>query len=248
MSSFNNTGGKFSFFFYDMNVFKDVPFGIVWKLQQGILKINDKSEEYNIILNNMMDSYCSYIENYININTGEISSLPLYRLKSKTETHNVYSSMLYIIVATSPSPFKIILETMKEQLKIDDMNLVRYNYYDHFYSDPIARILVITETKIYFWWYFLFKRLFNTTVINNESKNSHMPFFMFYLWCFRNLGNLNRPFIPGNKNQLLPEFDLYFNLIDNSDLNTQFKLRYGPKYLNEKQLTYQPKLILRKFQ
>lgn len=268
MSSFYNTGGKFMFFFYDMNVFKDVPFGITWQLQKGILKLNDfilsknlnkDEEEYKILLDNMMDSYCSYIENYIDIKTGEISSLPLYRLKSRTTTHNVYSSMFFVTAVTNPTPFESILKFIKEKLNIDDMNLIKSNYYDHFYSDKSARTLVITETKIYFWWYLLSKNFINTLNIKdstNKNSNSgkeikqeniHIPFFIFYLWCFRNLGNLNEPFTPGNRKQLLPSFDSYFRMIESADLDTQFKLRYGPKYLTKEELIMKPKLILRKF-
>lgn len=251
--SYGNDGGNFSFFVYDLGVFRDVPFGIKWQLTNGKLVcqlssdiVNNSNRDYNSLLNNIMNSYCSYIEGYIDLNTGEKSTLPLYSLKLRTNTHNVFTSIYYVLAATQPLSIDNITDMIKTKFNFTDINYINSNYHGYFYSNPLARKLVILETKIIFWWYFL--SICSNFLKNNNQKSNHMSAIIFYLWIFRNIDNINQPKIPGKEDKLLPSFDSYIKLIDNADLKDHYILRYSPKYLSIEQLITKPKKIFKVFQ
>lgn len=229
---FNN--GVFSSFMFLNGRVTEIPYNIRIKLEDGILSSVDIS--LNGICKNILDNYPSYISDSIDIVTNEEQKLNFYKMQEITMTHNVFTSILYVISILINKNQVFVTNKYKELLKIDDLSLIDTNYHIYINKNTDSKKLVLLETKIFFWWYFISKNL-------NKEIN-HSGFFAFYLWIFRNLNNIDTPTIFGNNTLHIPKHEKYFNLIDNAkNLKELFILRYGPKYLSYQELLNEPEKI-----
>lgn len=248
INSYDNSKGRYAgysfyideaeinFFVYvDKKVIK-IPFNITTNITKGNITL--KNNKYLEMMKNIMDSYSSYVEKGRDIVTLETQSLKLYRMMNFFITHNVFTSVVYVSSVCIPKSFINITNYIANILKLETLDLFNTNYYLHFYNNENARRISIIETKIYFWWY----------LFSKEQNFNDNGFFVFYLWVFNNLNNLNEPTIFGKNNERIIPFYKYFELIEKTTrLTDLFILRYGPKYLSEEELRDKPSNIYNHF-
>lgn len=190
--------GNFGFFIFREFNLERVPFNVDMNVLDGILNINTR---YINLIKNMMESYSTCVDNYSNKITGEIQTLKLYKTIGKHSYHNVFTSIYFVLSVSQPiEPDKLVI-LFCNQLSISDLSIINCNFNSQFNKNNLVKRLVIIETKIYFWW-----KIFNQSDNNNNI-------FSFYLWCFRNLSNLDRPILPGSKTEHHIGFPDIFNKI-----------------------------------
>lgn len=227
--SFYIDSGEIGFFNYIDRKFSKVPFNVKMNITMGNITL--ENNKYLEMIKNMMEYYCTYIENGKDIVTEELQTLKLYRINELFITHNVFTSITYVSSNCIPKPFINISNYIAESLKLRTLKLFNTNYYIHFYVNEDAKRLSIIETKIYFWWYYL----------SRDKKFNENGFFAFYLWVFNNLNNINEPTVFGNNKKRMEPFNKYFEVIERTNrLTDLFVLRYGPKYLTDEELQNTP--------
>ena len=198
--------GNFGFFVYRDFKCDIVPLNINMEIINGILIFDEK---YLDLVKYTFESYPSYI-------IDEKNTLKLYKIIGENFNHNVFTSILFVLSVAQPNELNKLSKLFSNQLGIVDISMINFNFYSKFNDSKLSRYLVILETKIYFWW-----RNFNQ--LGTDSN-----IFKFYLWCFKNLSNINTPILPGSKIDRHICYPEIFNQIENTNtLNGQFKLRYS---------------------
>lgn len=207
-----------------------VPFFVDYNFKKGLFL-----SEYNGLIKNMVECYTSCVRGGIEYITQEPFTLRFFRPTTEFFSHNVFTSMYYStkIILHKVSKQQLIDKLMKF-LNINDIAVLNENYFKLANKSKEHMNLLRIETKIFFWWNLYFK---DRKIIDNM-------YFTFYLWCFRNLANLNRPTIFGNAKRNTPSFGEYFSIIDNcNDPIDLLMLRYGPIKLSLQDLVTRPNKI-----
>lgn len=225
------TKGEFYCYVFIDKIFRKLPVNVYPFIDNG----NIDSIRYRDYCKNMINNYPSCVSKSTDIITEEIVTLKFYRLMEFTTSHNVFTSILYVIAIFIPKNQYLLFDKFKNILEIDSLDILDSNYHIYINRNPQYRKLVIIETKIFFWWYFISKE---------KEDIKHQGYFAFYLWMFRNIENIDTPTIFGNNSKIIPGFKKYFDLIDSStSLRNLFILRYGPKYLDNHELLTEPEKI-----
>lgn len=225
------TAGEFICFIFIDRIFKILPVNVYPFIVDG----NIESIRFRDYCKNMINNYPSCVMNSKDVVTDEISTLNFYKIMELVTSHNVFTSIAYSIGVFIPKNQNEVFERFRLLLDISSLSLINSNYHLYINKNIECRNLVILETKIFFWWYFISK---------NRNELKHQGYFAFYLWMFRNISNIDKPSIFGNNNRTIPGFKVYFEMIDNStSLRDLFILRYGPKHLTHHELLVNPEKI-----
>uniref|UniRef100_A0A6C0BCP1 Uncharacterized protein n=1 Tax=viral metagenome TaxID=1070528 RepID=A0A6C0BCP1_9ZZZZ len=225
-------GGSINFFHYQRKKLIGIPFDLKFKIDSGY--ISPSNPRHLDIFKNMLECYPSYVSCDYDFITNEPMTLRLYRVMELTISHNVFTSIIYCIPVVLGKNRDIIIEIITKLLKFSTLDIINTNYYLRFNSEPECRRLALIETKIYFWWH----------ISQRDQKIDDDVFFIFYLWCFRNIFKLDNPEGFGRIIQTDTVYSKYFSLINNCDkLHELFILRYGPKYLSKEELINDPEKI-----
>ncbi len=226
------TRGEFYCYVFIDKVFSIVPANVYPFIDNG----NIDSIRFRDYCKNLINNYPSCVTKSIDIVTEEIVTLNFYKIMELVTSHNVFTSILYAIAVFIPKNQFEVFEKFRTILDITDLSLIDSNYHIYINRNTECRKLVVLETKIFFWWYF----------INKDKPNiKHQGYFAFYLWIFRNIEHIDTPTIFGDKSgKNIPGFKKYFDIIDNcTSLRDLFILRYGPKYLSHHELLFEPEKI-----
>lgn len=210
--------------------YKKIPFFVDYNFKKGLF-----ISQYNGLIKNMIECFTSCIRGGIEYITQEPLTLRFFRPTGDFSVHNVFTSIYYstkIILHKVGS--QQIKEKMLKFLGINSIEVINDNYFKLADKSLDHLILLRFETKIFFWWNLYFK--------NREISDN--IYFTFYLWCFRNLPNLDKPTIFGSNRRNAPMFGEYFSIINNCDDPIDLLiLRYGPLKLTPQELLTKPNKI-----
>lgn len=214
--------------------YKIVPFFANYTFKKGMF-----ITQFNGLIKNMIECYPSSLSGGIEYITQEPLKLRFYRGGLEFSVHNIFTSIFYSAKTLLPKISKDeVNNALIKMLNIDNIKIINSNYFEMARNSTQHMNLLRLETKLFFWW-------------NLFSKDRQLPdniFFVFYLWCFRNISRINKPTLIGNTKRNSPVFTDYFSIIDKSnDPIDLLILRYGPLKLSLQELITRPNKIFTVF-
>lgn len=230
--------GKVVFFNILNKKFINTPFNPNIIIDKGMISCD---EDYIDMTKNMFEYCHSYVKDTFDYITNEKIHLRFYKFSEYITSHNVFSSILFSCIYNMNSPGQQLVYLISKLLCINNFDIINTNYYLRYNSEPECRRLVVIETKIFFWFHLFFKLDIENNKILNETDN-----YFFYIWCFRNLKEINSPLNPSNKFTIISDYSKYMKMIDEcKSLSEFFIMRYGPLYLSDEDLVNNPSKILK---